>query len=85
MTNNTDIQISWLLKKPTDLEQHCLQRYGISWTRVNIEHTGSGNDSDFFFFFFFFSNFNPGPAELQYALHLQTVKIQISWLHEEAN
>ena len=24
------IQISWLLKKPTDLDLHCLQRQGIS-------------------------------------------------------
>ena len=33
------IQISWLLKKPTDLDLHCLQRQGISGfsrTRVNI-------------------------------------------------
>ena len=32
------IQISWLLQKPTDLDLHCLQRYGIygfSRTRVN--------------------------------------------------
>ena len=31
------IQISWLLQKPTDLDLHCLQRHGISgfsWTRV---------------------------------------------------
>ena len=35
------IQISWLLQKPTDLDLHCLQRQGISGlsrTRVNIEH-----------------------------------------------
>ena len=25
------IQISWLLQKPTDLDLHCLQRQGISW------------------------------------------------------
>ena len=34
------IQISWLLKKPTDLDVHCLQRQrvmGFSRTRVNIE------------------------------------------------
>ena len=33
------IQISWLLQKPTDLDLHCLQRQGISGlsrTRVNI-------------------------------------------------
>ena len=32
------IQISWLLQKPTDLDLHCLQRhgiYGFSSTRVN--------------------------------------------------
>ena len=32
------IQISWLLQKPTDLDLHCLQRQGVSrfsWTRVN--------------------------------------------------
>ena len=31
------IQISWLLQKPTDLDLHCLQRQGMSWfsrTRV---------------------------------------------------
>ena len=26
------IQISWLLKKPTDLDLHCLQRQGMSGT-----------------------------------------------------
>ena len=34
------IQISWLLQKPTDLDLHCLQMQGISGpskTRVNIE------------------------------------------------
>ena len=34
------IQISWLLQKPTDLDLHCLQRQGISGfsrTRVNIQ------------------------------------------------
>ena len=33
------IQISWLLQKPTDLDQHCLQRQGISGfsrTRVKV-------------------------------------------------
>ena len=33
------IQISWLLKKPTDLDLHCLQRQGMSEcsrTRINI-------------------------------------------------
>ena len=38
------IQISWLLQKPTDLDQHCLQRQGISGfsrTRVNLLKTKS--------------------------------------------
>ena len=33
------IQISWLLQKPTDLDLHCLQRQdisGFSRTRVNV-------------------------------------------------
>ena len=33
------IQISWLLQKPTDLDRHCLQRQGIFWfsrTRVDL-------------------------------------------------
>ena len=42
--SNTDwqtvqIQISWLLKKPTDLDLHCLQKQGISLfsrTRVKV-------------------------------------------------
>ena len=36
------IQISWLLKKPTDLDLHCLQRQsisGFSRTRVNFSTT----------------------------------------------
>ena len=36
------IQISWLLQKPTDLDLHCLQRQGISGfsrTRVNLHHS----------------------------------------------
>ena len=32
MTNSAD-QISWLLKKPTDLDLHCLQRQGTSGFR----------------------------------------------------
>ena len=35
------IQISWLLQKPTDLDLHCLQRQGISAfsrTRVKLNH-----------------------------------------------
>ena len=36
------IQISWLLKKPTDLDLHCLQRQGISgfsrtWVKAFLE------------------------------------------------
>ena len=37
------IQISWLLKMPIDLDLHCLQRQGISGfsrTRVNDEDDG---------------------------------------------
>ena len=37
------IQISWLLQKPTDLDLHCLQRQGISGfsrTRVNVQVQG---------------------------------------------
>ena len=33
------IQISWLLKKPSDLDPHCLQKHGLSRfsrTRINI-------------------------------------------------
>ena len=36
------IQISWLLQKPTDLDLHCFHRQGISWfsrTRVNTNFT----------------------------------------------
>ena len=33
------IQISWLLKKPTDLELHCLQRQDISgFSRTRVKH-----------------------------------------------
>ena len=46
------IQISWLLQKPTDLDLHCLQKQGISGfsrTRVNkfgsILPSGLGGDS----------------------------------------
>ena len=38
------IQISWLLKKPTDLELHCLQMQdlsGLSRTRVKVESSNS--------------------------------------------
>ena len=41
------IQISWLLKKPTDLDLHCLQRQGISgfsMTRVNELTLSDGSD-----------------------------------------
>ena len=43
------IQISWLLKKPTDLDLHCLQRQDISEfsrTRVNVK---TGFNSSFVF------------------------------------
>ena len=34
------IQISWLLKKPTDLDLHCLQRQGISgFSRTRVKLT----------------------------------------------
>ena len=41
------IQISWLLQKPTDLDLHCLQRQGISGfsrTRVKILKCSVGQD-----------------------------------------
>ena len=41
------IQISWLLQKPADLDLHCLQRQGISGfsrTRVKIELAGKNMD-----------------------------------------
>ena len=41
------IQICWLLQKPTDLDLHCLQRQGISRfsrTRVNTLWTNPGDD-----------------------------------------
>ena len=31
-----EIQISWLLKKPTDLDLHCLQRQGISGFTIKV-------------------------------------------------
>ena len=43
------IRISWLLKKPTDLDLHCLQRQGISGfsrTRVNKSCIISGKEED---------------------------------------
>ena len=56
------IQISWLLQKPTDLDLHCLQRQsisGFSRTRVNTskaEHKITyWQRSNFFFFSLFFS------------------------------
>ena len=42
------IQISWLLQKPIDLDLHCLQRQGMSGysrTRVKI-HCGMANSED---------------------------------------
>ena len=35
---NSAVQISWLLKKPTDLDLHCLQRQGISgFSRTRVK------------------------------------------------
>ena len=39
LCQTVQIQISWLLQKPTDLDLHCLRRQGISGsskTRVNV-------------------------------------------------
>ena len=41
MAQTVQIQISWLLKKPTDLDLHCLQKQGISGfsrTKVKSEY-----------------------------------------------
>ena len=39
---NLQIQISWLLQKPTDLDLHCLQRKGISrFSRSRVKMTVS--------------------------------------------
>ena len=61
------IQISWLLKKPTDLDRHCLQRQGLSgFSRTRFNHNlkccvfvmsllwsvYNGLNECFFFFFF---------------------------------
>ena len=36
------IQMSWLLQKPTDLDLHCLQRQGISgFSRTRVKRQGS--------------------------------------------
>ena len=53
------IQVSWLLQKPTDLDLHCLQRQGISGfsrTRVNKAPILKvlSKIVEYFFFFFFF-------------------------------
>ena len=43
-SQTVQIQISWLLKKPTDLDLHCLQRQsisGFSRTRVNLGVIGA--------------------------------------------
>ena len=38
------IQISWLLKKPTDLDLHCLQRQGLSgFSRTRVNNTLTNN------------------------------------------
>ena len=40
------IQISWLLKKPTDLDLHCLQRPNISgFRRTRVKSPSSVSDS----------------------------------------
>ena len=48
------VQISWLLQKPTDLDLHCLQRQGISeFSRTRTEstnHNCSRQHPDFFYF-----------------------------------
>ena len=47
------IQISWLLKKPTDLDLHCLQKQGISGfsrTRVNVLTVLACGDRMFIYF-----------------------------------
>ena len=46
------IQISWLLQKPTDLDLHCLQRQDISG-RIYPGSAGQGLKPIFFFFFHF--------------------------------
>ena len=86
------IQISWLLQKPTDLDLHCLQN------RIYPGSAGQGLNSfsdnlwaDIFIIICKKSLtsicmwslmwiFNPCPAEPGYTLPLQTVQIQISWL-----
>ena len=53
------IQISWLLQKPTDLDLHCLQQQGISvFSRTRVNSLHASNFACFFvvcgFFDFFF-------------------------------
>ena len=61
------IQISWLLQKPTDLDLHCLQKQGLSgFSRTRVKSS--------------VSIINPSPAATGYVLPLQTVLIQIMWL-----
>ena len=44
------IQISWLLQKPTDLDLYCLQRQGLSgFSRTRVKSWGHNNDSGFIF------------------------------------
>ena len=41
------IQISWLLQKPTDLDLHCLQRQGISgFSRTRVKPHADSNGPD---------------------------------------
>ena len=41
------IQISWLLQKPTDLDLHCLQRQGISgFSRIRVRRNNNENNKN---------------------------------------
>ena len=40
-SQTVQIQISWLLHNPTDLDLHCLQRQGISkFSRIRVKYVG---------------------------------------------
>ena len=73
------IQISWLLQKPTDLDLHCLLRQGMSCSgreglRVILYHLLEiGKEMT--------ERINPSPAEPGYVLPLQTVQITDLDLH----
>ena len=48
------IQISWLLKKPSDLDLHCLQRQGISgFSRTRVKVVTTATDDILIFLLFF--------------------------------